>query len=134
MIAAPDPSPPIPDDRPRPPRARTVFRNILLQAFWISLGYAVIGILVEGLRRLTGKDFWNQATQFVDSVALMLLKKVGLIEPLIDLAAHHRLGGFAMRLIISGVTVLAIFAQGVLLACVLYAIQRFNRKAWPRLG
>jgi hypothetical protein len=116
------------DEDARRPWAQAVFRVVLIQAFWISLGYVAIGLGVEALRRITGREFWSQGTELVDSLALMLLRRAGLIDGLIAAAAHNTINAFGIRLLLSTTTVAAIFLQAFLLAAVFYAVVRFARR------
>lgn len=116
------------DERHEPPRPSTVFGSILKQAFWLSMAYLGIGTFIEGMRRTTGAEFWNQATQFVDSVALMLLRRAGFIDPLFGAAARNQIGPFGMRLLLSTITIGAIFIQAVALAGVFAILLLISRR------
>ncbi len=92
----------------------------MLQAFWISLGYVAIGLTIDGLRRATGSGLWEHASGVVDSLALMLLRRAGLVDRLIGAIARNAISPFGARLLLSATTIVAIFAQAVVVAALFY--------------
>lgn len=114
--------------RPEPRRSPPIFAALMGQAFWLAVGYVGLGVLVDAMRRLMEWEFWNQASRFIDALALSLLRRAGLVEWVIDVVAQGRGGAFATRVLLSAVTVAAIFAQAALLAAVFATIARLARR------
>jgi hypothetical protein len=112
------------------PGALGFLRMAMLQAFWICLVYAAFGIAFDVLRRVTQREFWNRATQFVDAPALMALKYSDALPKLVTAAAHGTASPFVLRLVISGCTFLGIFIQAFVLSGMFYAaLQLASRRS-----
>ncbi|QRO02847.1 hypothetical protein JRI60_38515 [Archangium violaceum] len=83
-------------------------------AFLLSVLYLMVGIVVEGARRLwPGSPFLLQFSLSLDSLPARALELVGLMQPLRDAYFNGQISEFRLRLVFGVTTIVIIFLLAV---------------------
>jgi hypothetical protein len=100
------PQPP-PSHAPQPhyPLLRIMGSN----AFLLSIVYLLVGIAVEGARRLYPSSLVKRVSLSLDSLPARALEFLGLMEPLRADYLNGKLPDYQVRLIFAGTTIVIIF-------------------------
>jgi hypothetical protein len=98
-----------------------VIGPLLVQAFWLSAIYLLLGAAVAGVRRYTDTAFLSAFSVGLDGPAHEVLERTGLWERLLRGYALGQVKPWQWRAILAGVTVLVIHVQALLLGIILTA-------------
>lgn len=112
---------------------RAVLTMVYEQAWGLCVAYLFIGLVAEVARR-AGAAWAGSALEFLDSLPFYAIRSSGLLELYLRASAIGDLPPFWNRLLLSGLTVLAILVQATLLGAVLAAGWLFaTRRRKPTL-
>ena len=97
---------------------RAVLTMVYEQAWGLCVAYLAIGLIAEVARRL-GAPWANAALEFLDSLPFYAIRASGLLELYLRASAIGDLPPFWNRMLLSGLTVLAILLQATLIGALL---------------
>ncbi len=101
-------------------------------AFLLSILYLLVGILVEGVRRVWPVGFIRRMSLSLDSLPARALELVGAMQPLRDAYFSGRISEFSVRLVFGVTTVSIIFllavVVGVFMGSLRGALLRWARR------
>lgn len=107
-------------------------RIMSANAFLLSILYLLVGILVEGVRRVWPVGFVRRMSLSLDSLPARALELVGAMQPLRDAYFSGRISEFSVRLVFGITTVLIIFllavVVGVFMGTLRGALMRWARR------
>ncbi len=117
-------APPEDGEVPGTERERSPWRAVLTlvyeQAWGLCVAYLAVGLIAEVGRR-AGASWASAALEFLDSLPFYAIRASGLLELYLRASAIGELPPFWNRVLLSGITVLAILVQATLLGAVLAA-------------
>ncbi|HEY3448031.1 MAG TPA: hypothetical protein VGK67_16865 [Myxococcales bacterium] len=112
--------PGVPDVPAEPSLWRPVLTMVYEQAWGLCVAYLAVGLIAEVGRRL-GAAWASSALDFLDSLPFYAIRASGLLELYLRASAIGDLPPFWNRMLLSGITVLAILVQATLLGALLAA-------------
>ncbi|WNG49590.1 hypothetical protein F0U60_39810 [Archangium minus] len=99
--------------RPQTPPPLPLMRIMGGNAFLLSVLYLLVGIVVEGARRLRPSPFLQRLSLSLDSLPARALELTGLMHPLREAYFSGRITEPVLRLVFGATTVVIIFLLAV---------------------
>ncbi len=106
---------------------RAMASVVLHQAWSLCVAYLGIGMLAEVSRR-AGLSLGTSVLTFLDGMPIFALRLTGLLEWYLGAVAVGQLSPFSNRLLLSGLTVSAIFIQASLIGLAMMGLWRAVRR------
>lgn len=94
-------------------------------AFLLSVLYLLVGIGVDGARRVWPSLFLERLSLYLDSLPARALELMGLMRPLRDAYYTQRISGPELRLVFGVTTILIIFLLAVVVGVLMGSLRSF---------
>ena len=115
---------------PQEPR-ESAFSALMSQAFWLSVAYLLIGVVVTLAKHHSAREGWHTAAEMLDAVPQGVLHVTGGWEPLIAAIRTGTIDRVGYRVLMMSLTVGVIFGQALILSAILGMLKSILTRA-PR--